>query len=54
MKNRADLPDEFRSRQHLSPGDVAAYMADHFQALALLAEKKKKPFVMIQHHLQQH
>ena len=47
MKNRADLPNEIRGQLRLVQGEVAAYRADHLLALAWLAEKKKKPVVML-------
>ena len=47
MKNRIDLPDEFRSQLQMSSGDIAAYRVDFLLALAWLAERKKKPVMMI-------
>ena len=47
MKNRADLPDTFRPQLRMSSGEVSAYRADHLLALAWLAERKKKPVIMI-------
>ena len=47
MKNRADLPGEFRSQMQIGSGDITAYRADFLLALAWLAEKKKKPVMMI-------
>ena len=47
MKNRVDLPGEIRGKLHLHHGEIAAYRADHLLTLAWLAEKKKKPVVML-------
>ena len=47
MKNRIDLPDTIRSQLRMSSGEVIAYRADHLLALAWLAERKKKPVIMI-------
>ena len=47
MKNRLDLPDTFRSQLRMSSGEVIAYRADHLLALAWLAERNKKPVIMI-------
>ena len=47
MKNRAHLPHDIRGNLRLEHGQVAAFRADHLLALAWLAEKKKKPVVMV-------
>ena len=47
MKNRVDLPNEIRGQLRLLPGEVVAYRADHLLTLACLAEKKKKPVVIV-------
>ena len=47
MKNRADLTDDIRGNLRLEHGHVAAFRADHLLPLAWLAEKKKKPVVMV-------
>ena len=46
MKNR-DLPDDVRGQLRLQHCQVAAYRADHLLTLAWLAEKKKKPVIMV-------
>ena len=47
MKNRTDLPDDVHGQLRLQHGQVAAYRADHLLTLAWLAEKKKKPVIMV-------
>ena len=46
MKSRIDLPDDIRGNLRLEHSQVAAFRADHL-ALAWLAEKKKKPVIMV-------
>ena len=47
MKNSADITDDIRGNLRLEHGHVAAFRADHLLPLAWLAEKKKKPVVMV-------
>ena len=47
MKNRTNLPDEIRGQLRIVQGQVIAYRANHLLALAWLADKKKRPVIML-------
>ena len=51
-KNRADLPDEFRSGCRLGDGEVVAHRCDNLLALAWRAKKKKTPVICSLHQHQ--